>query len=151
MSPGAEGAEPDEVLLAELRAALASDPEPPAGWREAARGAYAWRTIDQELLELTYDSRTEGGAAVRSATDTRVLEFTGGELALEVELVERRVSGRLTGPEVTEVGFESADGRVRSSTLDESGFFTLDGEDHGLVRFSVQAGGTKFVTEWILL
>ena len=141
----------DEALLQELRAALSPDHQVPDGWREAARGAYAWRTIDQELLALSYDSRTEPGAAVRGTTAPRMLEFTGGGLSLEVELVERRVMGQITGTDTPEVAFESADGRVRSANPDESGFFALEGEDHGLVRFAVGSGERKFVTEWILL
>ncbi len=146
MSPDA-----DDALMAELGAALRQDQDIPQGWREAARGAYTWRTIDQELLALTYDSETDERAAVRGVNVARVLEFTGGELILEVELADRQVMGQLTGPGVTEVVFESADGRLRPATPDEGGFFTLDGEDHGLVRFSIAAGDRRFVTEWIVL
>ncbi len=141
----------DDALMDELRDALRQDPAVPVGWREAARGAFAWRTIDQELLALTYDSDTEAGPAVRGASAARVLEFTGGELSLEVELVNRQVMGRLTGPGAAEVAFESADGRLRSTTPDKSGFFTLDGEDHGLVRFSIESGDSRYVTEWFVL
>lgn len=151
MSPDAEDQSADDALAAELGAALAAEHDVPEAWRTAARGAYAWRNVDQELMALTYDSSADRGVAVRGTTEARVLEFTGGALSLEVELVERRVTGRLTGPGVTDVVFESADGRVRTAVLDASGFFTLDGEDHGLVRFAVGSDQARHVTEWILL
>lgn len=140
----------DDSLAAELKDALVPD-DVPAGWRDAARGAFAWRTIDRELLALTYDSGLEAGAAVRGVIPPRMLEFSSAALSLEVELAERRVVGQLTGTDVTEVVFESADGRVRAATPDASGFFALDGEDHGLVRFSIGSGDTTYVTEWIVL
>ncbi len=141
----------DDALMDELRDALTQSADVPAGWRETAGGAFAWRTIDQELLALTYDSDVQAGAGVRGVDAARVLEFTGGGVKLAVELVHRQVMGQLTGQGVTEVAFESADGRVRSVAPDKSGFFTLDGEDHGLVRFSVEAAERRHVTEWFVL
>ena len=47
--------------------------------------------------------------------------------------------------------FEAVDGRVRTASPDQSGFFTLAGEDHGMVRFAVRAGASRLVTEWIVL
>ena len=143
----------DDLLAAELGEALATSRDVPPEWREAARAAFAWRTIDAELLALVHDSALETGVAVRGVAGPRVLSFAGGDLSLEVELTDRQVMGQLTspGPGLGEVTFESADGRQRSTPTDDSGFFVLDGEDHGLVRFSVRAEGASFVTEWFVL
>jgi len=142
----------DEVLMSVLGKALHERQDIPAEWREAALAAYAWRTVDEELLALSYDSDVEAGAAVRGSGEPRTVSFTGGGgLSLEVELSERQIMGQLTAPGSSEVTFESADGRVRQAPTDDSGFFSLTNEDHGLVRFVLQADDTRYVTEWIVL
>jgi hypothetical protein len=140
----------DDDLVDMIGEALAPDPDVPADWEEAAFAAFSWRTVDQELLALTYDSALAGAGAVRGG-DGRVLEFAGGGLSLEVELSDRRIVGRLGGEVSGDVVLEAADGRVRSASPDRSGFFSLAGEDHGMVRFAVRAGATRLVTEWIVL
>lgn len=141
----------DEELAGLVGAATSADREVPAEWREAARAAYTWRNVDQELLALTHDSLVEAGAAVRGDGETRTLEFTGSDLTLEVELSGRRVSGQL-GPAVAgEVVLEAADGDRRSTTTDESGFFTLDDVAGGVARFTVRVGEQRLATEWIPL
>jgi len=141
----------DEVLMSVLGKALHGDREIPPEWREAAVAAYSWRTIDEELLALTHDSTQEVGPAVRGLGEPRVVSFTGGGLTLEVELSERQIMGQLMSPGTSEVTFESADGRVRSAPTDDAGFFSLTGEDHGLVRFALHTGERRYVTEWIVL
>jgi len=140
----------DDDLTDIISQALAPDPDVPADWEEAAFAAYSWRTVDQELLALTYDSTAAEAGAVRGG-DGRVLEFAGGGLSLEVELSDRRIVGRLAGEVTGDVVFEAVDGRVRTASPDRSGFFSLAGEDHGMVRFAVRAGATRLVTEWIVL
>jgi hypothetical protein len=151
----------DEGIENILGKALAAPEEIPPEWREAAKAAYTWRTVDEELLALVHDSAADGVAAVRGDAEARTLAFSGGGLTLEVELADRRIQGQLdaepdalgvVGMDATgEVTFEHVDGRTRSATTDETGFFTLAGEDHGLVRFAVRAAGTRLVTEWIVL
>jgi hypothetical protein len=140
----------DDDLFEVVTESLAPDPDMPPEWEAAAFAAYSWRTVDEELLALSYDSALAGAGAVRGA-EGRVLEFTGGALGLEVELSERRIVGRLVGDVAGEVVLEAVDGRVRSATPDRSGFFALEGEDHGMVRFAVRSGLTRLVTEWVVL
>ena len=130
---------------------LANDRDVPAEWREAARAAYTWRNVDEELLALTYDSRLEAGVAVRGGDDAWTLEFSGGGLTLEVELTGRRMMGRLTTPVDGEVVLERSDGVTRSITTDESGFFAVEEEGPGLVRFAVRTGENRLVSEWVSL
>jgi len=93
----------------------------------------------------------EAGAAVRGTGEPRTVSFTGGGVSLEVELTEREIMGQLTGPSSSDVTFESADGRVRQVPTDDFGFFSLTGEDHGLVRFALRSNDARYVTEWIVL
>lgn len=141
----------DEVLMSVLGKALHEDPEVPPEWREAALAAYSWRTVDDELLALTHDSAVDVGAAVRGLGEPRTVSFTGGGLSLEVELSDRQIMGQLTATALSQVTFESADGRVRQAPTDETGFFSLPNEDHGLVRFALQSDDNRYVTEWIVL
>ncbi len=132
-----------------VREALAAEREVPAAWREAARAAYTWRTVDEELLALTHDSMLEAGAALRGADEERTLEFSGAGFTLSVELTGRRLSGQLSTEGAGEVVLEHADGGARSTVLDDSGFFTLESVDEGLARFSVRSGQERMVTEWV--
>lgn len=137
-------------LDAVVRQALAADHEVPAEWRQAARAAYTWRSVDQELLELTYDSRLDAEVAVRGDGGGRTLEFAGGGLTLEVELTGGRVLGQLGDPAAGEVTLEWADGRSLTADADGSGFFSVDGVDPGPVRFAVRSGDARLVTEWVV-
>ena len=46
----------DQAVLDELAAALDARRDVQSRHREAARAAYTWRTVDAELMELTWDS-----------------------------------------------------------------------------------------------
>ena len=52
----------DDQLLAVLKESLQAQWQVPADFTEAGRSAYAWRNIDAELAELTYDSTTQDHA-----------------------------------------------------------------------------------------
>ncbi|GAB3772466.1 hypothetical protein GCM10027600_32290 [Nocardioides ginsengisegetis] len=150
MSPFSESPFGDDELEGLVGETLAADREVPDGWREAARAAYAWRNVDEELLALTFDSEREPAAAVRGDDEARTLEFSGDGLTLEVELTGGRVLGQVTG--AGEVVLEWADGRTASAIADGSGFFSLDTPlaDGGPVRFCVRRGGARLVTEWVV-
>jgi hypothetical protein len=137
-------------LDAAVRDVLASDREIPPEWRDAARAAFAWRTVDQELLALTHDSHRDAEVAVRGDADLRTLEFAGGGLTLEVELTGGRVLGQLASPVAGEVTVEWADGHTLTAAADGSGFFSLEAEGRGPVRFAVRSGDARLVTEWVV-
>lgn len=142
----------DPELEEMLRDALTAERAVPAHWREAAHAAYTWRTVDQELLALTYDSRQEGSEEIRSAVpDTATIEFSSGALRLEIELAGRRILGQTSAPAGSEVVVERTDGVTGSAVTDESGFFSFDDQEPGLLRLVVQVGDERHVTEWIAL
>src|SRR4028119_2074881 len=88
----------DLALLDELRAlAGRADPVPPAAIL-AARSAIAWRTIDAELAELTYDSVLDDSlAAVRTSETTRLVTFEAGDAQIEVQVATLAEKRRLVG------------------------------------------------------
>ena len=102
--------DPDEQLLDELRQVMSAVDPVPAHVTEAAQMALDWRTIDDELAELLYDSSTEAGmAGVRAEDRSRVLSFGGERLRVEVEVSgsgpDRTLTGQLepAGPARVEI------------------------------------------------
>jgi hypothetical protein len=144
----------DEELMRELARALAQVDEVPQHRRAAAYGSYAWRTVDQELLDLTHDSLGLADAAVRGALDVRTLGFEGDGLSLEVEVDGDRVFGQVLaagahGP-VDKVVLESVDDGPRTCRVDASGVFTVE-VPTGPVRFGVPTDGGLRRTPWVVL
>jgi hypothetical protein len=141
----------DEDLMQELAVAIGQEREVPDQHREAAYGAFAWRTVDQDLLTLMHDSALQATAAVRGAEDARTLSFAGSGMTLELEVDGSVVTGQLLLPgSKGEVTMERADGESRTARTDASGFFSLP-EASGTVRFAVDIDGTVRHTEWIVL
>ena len=99
----------DEGLMEELARAMGQVAAVPDHRREAARAAFSWRTIDEELLALTHDSLELADAAVRGALDVRTLGFESDGLSLEIEVDGDRVFGQVLDAEVDEVVVESVD------------------------------------------
>jgi hypothetical protein len=141
----------DEGLMQELAAAVAQEREVPDHRRQAAYGAFAWRTIDQDLLTLMHDSALQATAAVRGAEDGRTLAFEGDGMSLELEVYDGTLTGQLLiAGGAAELTVERADGEKRAATTDASGFFSLP-EVSGTVRFAVSVDGVVRRTEWIVL
>lgn len=135
-----------EQAVAETVAAARAVPEE---WRVAARAAYSWRTIDQELLELSFDSQFDPTDDLRSIGTARTLEYAGAGLTLEVEVLPDRIMGRLSG--AGDVVLERPDHERWVADTDDSGFFTLAAAVSGPVRFTVHVGTQTLVTEWVTL
>ena len=105
----------DDGLMEELARAMGQVTEVPDHRREAARAAFSWRTIDEELLALTHDSLELADAAVRGALDVRTLGFESDGLSLEVEVDGDRVFGQVLDAEVDEVVVESVEDGSQTS------------------------------------
>jgi hypothetical protein len=81
--------ESDDTLLRELSQAV-RNPEPaPPRMLQAAKAAFSWRSVDDELelMTLVCDSTTHDGALLRSplTTTPRTLVFDTDTLSLEIE------------------------------------------------------------------
>ena len=143
----------DEMLALLGRALRASEPVPDrviAG----ARAAWTWRTIDEELAELVFDSAAEL-TGVRSEDTARQLTFRAPGVEIEVMVVDeasRRIVGQLIPPGEFTVQLAVGD-RVLEESTDRLGRFTFDAVAPGPVRISViDPDGTHVVsTEWVLL
>jgi hypothetical protein len=144
----------DDLLELVGRALRAADPVPDRVI-EGARAAWTWRTIDQELAELVFDSAGEL-TGVRSEDTARQLTFRSPGMEIEVMVVDeasRRIVGQLIPPGTYTVRLLTSDERVQEETADRLGRFAFDTVAPGPVRLEVVAlDGTHVVTtEWTLL
>ena len=91
----------DDALLAALREAIRARENVPARFVETGKSAYAWRNIDAELAQLTYDSDIDERmvAATRSETASiRALTFTSARLSMELEVTANSLLGQIIPP-----------------------------------------------------
>ena len=145
----------DELLLAELRAAVEQHDPVPAGSIEAARAAFAWRTFDAEVAELLFDSaRDDELAGVRGAGSDRLLSFEGEALAVELGVTglgqQRTLTGQIDPPARTSVEVRSLQGSTMLET-DGLGRFSF-GIATGPVSLRVLRGdGPPLETPWTLI
>jgi hypothetical protein len=141
----------DELLELLGRALRVADPVP-EHVIEAARAASTWRTIDQELAELVFDSATEL-AGVRSEDTARQLTFRAPGVEIEVMVVDeskRRVVGQLVPPQAATIRLTGGD-RETEQVVDRLGRFTFDGVPPGPIRLSVLIDAERVVTtQWVL-
>jgi hypothetical protein len=144
----------DDLLELVGRALRAADPVPDRVI-QGARAAWTWRTIDEELAELVFDSAAEL-TGVRSEDTARQLTFRAPGMEIEVMIVDeasRRVVGQLIPPGTYIVQLLSSDDVVREEHADRLGRFAFDAVAPGPVRLAViDPDGTHIVTtEWTLL
>ncbi len=158
-SAGGDRPEPwEERLLAELRAmGRAVDPVPPEV-AFAARGSFAWRRVDAELADLTFDSLLDSAdlAAVRGGDDVRLVTFEARDVTVEVEITEtgaqRRLIGQLVPPQSAVVQVRVASGTTEVDA-DQLGRFALDGVVAGPASLRCRLTATDRVVEtgWVVL
>jgi len=138
----------DEALLRDLGDAVADSRAVTERARAAARAAFAWRTIDEELLELDHDSDS-AGLLVRGMVTARVLGFRGREVTLEVELDRGHLTGQVIPGQMCRVSVVTPAGDRWEVLSDESGVFMRPLEVSGPVRFVVDVGGRTRGTAWV--
>jgi hypothetical protein len=144
----------DDLLELVGRALRAADPVPDRVI-EGARAAWTWRTIDEELAELVFDSAAEL-TGVRSEDTARQLTFRAPGMEIEVMIVDevsRRIVGQLIPPGTFTVHLLTSDDVVRDESTDRLGRFAFDAVAPGPVRLAVvDPDGTHIATtEWTLL
>ena len=141
----------DEVLLAELRAALGlADPVPPEA-TEVALAAFELGALSDELATLVADSLLDAGPRVRhDAPPTRQLSFTTTHLSLEVELGAdgHTAIGAVSPAAVMEVEAEGAAGGIGTRS-DELGRFRLT-LGQGWCRLRIRSADASLVTPVIV-
>ena len=142
----------DDRLMDELKAAVSEAGQVPADVVAAARAAFIWRTVDEELefLTLTFDSAEET-ALVRGAfgSGSRMLAFEAQGLNVEVEITGEHLVGQLLPPQLGHVRVSTPDGNVVDAAADEAGCFLLARPPAGPLRLGCETAQARFVTEWM--
>lgn len=146
----------DDTLLAELAEALRQTSPFVDGVAARGKGAFAWRTIDEDLLtaELAFDSATAPASSSRRSQaggGNRVLVFTTELRSVEVEVLPDHVLGQFLPPSAGRVEVEDSSGVVAVAEVDELGFFLLEPVPRGRVRLRCTTPSTRLVTAWVTL
>ena len=145
----------DEELLAQLRQALKARRAVPPGFIEAAAGAFAWRTIDAELAQLTYDSLAPSEAAPVTRSEPasiRALTFTSPRLTIELEVAGDSLLGQVVPPQAATIRVQARDGAEAVITADQIGCFVIQPAPRGPFRLRCQtAASVDVLTGWITL
>lgn len=152
--PAAAGAEhDDDVLLAELGAAVRAGEQVPASFLAAGRAAFAWRTVDAELATLAVDSAAASVEALPGTragrASLRALTFVAAGLTLELELTPDALLGQVVPAQPAQVQLQERGGPGRSAAVDDVGWFAFRPAPSGMFRLRVQtAAGAVVMTEW---
>lgn len=132
--------EPDFEELSDFvtQAILSAGPSEEA--LDLVKGAFAWRTIDTELFELSFDSSLEP-AGVRDPDATRTLELAADALSVVIEIGrDNRVAGQVIPAGPGTVQLQGLD-RTITTVITADGRFTFDYPLAGPVRLSVTIAG----------
>jgi hypothetical protein len=145
----------DDELLTALRQAVRSRDVVPANFVNAAKGAFAWRTIDAELAELTYDSlrSTEDALSLRAeAASIRALTFTSDHVTLELEIVGDTLLGQVVPAQRAAITVQQDNGGSQTLDADEIGRFSVQPVPSGPFRLRCRtAANVEALTGWIML
>ena len=148
----------DAALLGELRDMWTTYDPPPPGLVATMIAAVAAADLDEEweMLVLLRDSAHWPVAEVRGLSTARVLYFSAASgWSLDAEIDGAEVRGQLLDfegdMESVEVTVETTDGQTWTTALDESGFFLIEAEPTGSVRFTVRSGDSVSSSRWVEL
>lgn len=145
----------DERLFAELTEAVRAADEVPGRFVDAAKGAFAWRTIDADLARLSYDSIDDEQTAMATRADeaaVRALTFTADRLTIELEITAESVLGQVVPAQPGELAVQIGTDERLTSPIDEIGCFVVEPVPALPFRLHCRtADGAEAHTGWITL
>jgi hypothetical protein len=149
----------DDVLMAELSAAAAVHDPVPDLVLAAARASLTWRTVDDELADLAFDSSVdESPVLVRGpgpVSDEQLLTFETERVSVDLQVTVRgegrRLVGQLAPAGVAEIEVRSANGGVVTTRSDELGRVPALDVPAGPLSLRIQIAGQSvaIVTDWV--
>jgi hypothetical protein len=126
-----------------------------ARMRRAAKSAYTWRTIDQELDRLTTQSDSDlmTTAQVRGAgvEPHRLVQFHGENIDLDLEIGDQVLVGQVFPALQGVVTLQTASGNSVETPVDEVGCFIFPRPTSGPFRLRCDVDAAGVVTDWISL
>jgi hypothetical protein len=127
----------------------------PAEFVDAGKHAFAWRNIDAELAELTYDSLTSVEDALSMRAETawiRALTFSSPRLTIELEVVADSLLGQIVPGQLAVITVEPKSGTSAIVDVDDIGRFLMQPMPAGLFRLRCRTvTGIQTLTGWITL
>ena len=139
-----EDADPDELLMAELRSFFADvDPVPPLV-SETAKASLGWRRLDADLAELLSDSALveEPFALTRGAeAPARAVTFSSSGLTIDIEVHPedqgRTLLGQLSPPAPATIEIQRMGEAPLSTDADRLGRFRVRLPSGGAIRLRI--------------
>lgn len=148
----ARSSEQDDDLLCTLRRAMNARRDVPADFVQAARGAYAWHNIDQELAQLTYDSSQHADGTRAETASIRALTFKSARLTIELEVIDDSLVGQIIPAHDSPIEIQTTSGATTRTAIDEYGCFQITPVPQDQFRLSCRAAdGADVLTSWISL
>lgn len=140
----------DDELLDLLRAAGRVHDPVPAAVHDAARGAFALRTLDDELADLLFDSLLDEDLVGVRGSGPRQLTFVADDVTIDVDVDDRGLVGQLAGAPDATVELQTPGARF-DAELDDLGRFFVDRPASGPFRLRIDLGSRRVATEWVHL
>lgn len=143
----------DDRLLLELRDAMRTVEDVPVGFIEAGKAAFAWRTVDAELVALAEEiTATEALAGTRAEhAAVRALSFHASDVSIEIEVTTDALLGQLVPPRSGQIEVQSQDGARNTATIDETGWFAIRPLPTTMFRLHLRTASDNVITEWVTL
>lgn len=120
----------------------------------AAKAAFTWRSVDEELASLVYDSadETPALAGIRGGS-ARQLTFSAQGLTIELEVggAARGVLGQLVPAQAASIEVRHSEGSAFVDS-DDLGRFDIGRVPEGPMSLRLEAaGGGRVATDWVRL
>jgi hypothetical protein len=145
----------DEEVLAALQQALRAQRAVPPEFIEAGKNAFAWRNIDAELAQLTYDSTLDPALELSlraEAASIRALTFTSAHLTIELEVAQDSLLGQIIPAQPATIKIQPREGAETALATDEIGCFSIQPIPAGQFRMHCHtAADVDALTGWITL
>lgn len=139
----------DDELLARLRGLAAVNDPVPAAVLTAAKGAFALRTLDDELADLLFDSLLDEALVGIRGSASRQLTFGVRDMTIDLDVDDDGLVGQVSPSGPTVVELEMLDGSVTGEVDDLGRFFLA--RPTGPFRLRVGVDGHQVTTEWVNL
>lgn len=154
MSIVAEGWD-DDALLTALQQALRARRAVPPEFVEAGKNAFAWRGIDAELAQLTYDSIRDSEVVLSMRAETasiRSLTFSSAHLTIELEVASDSLVGQVIPAQSAMITVQPRTGAGTVLATDEIGCFSIRPIPAVTFRLLCRPdAGADVLTGWITL